>query len=118
MACGSAGSAAIRQLSASLCCWVNEPYTVLGVIGKDFVSNLDADVWLPFQFEPVSKNMNQFFQAAAKLKPGVTLAQANAQMKLAAAEYYRAYPAPSARTRSGSPCCRCATRSWATRAVR
>ena len=74
----------------------NEPYTILGVIGKDFVSNLDADVWLPFQFEPVSKNMNQFFQAAAKLKPGVTLAQANAQLKLGAAEYYRAYPAPSA----------------------
>ena len=73
----------------------NEPYTILGVIGKDFVSNIDADVWLPFQFEPVSKNMNQFFQAAARLKPGVTLAQANAQMKLAAAEYYRAYPAPS-----------------------
>ena len=74
----------------------NEPYTILGVIGKDFVSNLDADVWLPFQFEPVSKNMNQFFQAAARLKPGVTLAQANAQMRLAAAEYYRAYPVPSA----------------------
>jgi len=74
----------------------NEPYTIVGVIGKDFVSSLDADVWLPFQFEPVSKNMNQFFQAAAKLKPGATLAQANAQMKLAAAEYYRAYPVPSA----------------------
>ena len=73
----------------------NEPYTILGVIGRDFVSNLDADVWLPFQFEPVSKNMNQFFQAAARLKPGVTLGQANAQMELAAAEYYRAYPVPS-----------------------
>ena len=74
----------------------SEPYTILGVIGKDFVSTFDADVWLPFQFEPVSKNMNQFFQAAAKLKPDVTVAQANAQMKLAEAEYYRAYPAPSA----------------------
>lgn len=74
----------------------NEPYTIVGVIGKDFVSNFEADVWLPFQFEPVSKNMNQFFQAAARLKPGVTLAEANAQMKLAAAEYYRLYPVPSA----------------------
>lgn len=74
----------------------NEPYTILGVIGKDFVSNLDADVWLPFQFDPASKDGNQFFQAAARLKPGVTLAQANAQMELAAAEYYRAYPVPSA----------------------
>ncbi len=70
----------------------NEPYTILGVIGRDFQSDPDADVWLPFQFEAASTNMNQYFQAGARLKPGVTLAQANAQMKLAAAEYYRAHP--------------------------
>ena len=70
----------------------NEPYTIVGVIGKGFVSPLDADVWLPFQFPPVSDNMNEDFQSAARLKPGVTLDQANARMKLAAAEYYRAYP--------------------------
>jgi predicted permease len=70
----------------------NEPYTILGVIGKDFLSDPEADVWLPFQFEPISNNMNHFFQAAALLKPGITLTQANAQMKLAAADFYRVYP--------------------------
>ncbi len=45
-----------------------------------------------FQFEPASINKNEFFQAAARLRPGVTLAQANAQMKLATEEYYRLFP--------------------------
>ena len=70
----------------------NEPYTIVGVIGKQFLSDPEADVWLPFQFEPVSNNMNHFFQVAGLLKPGITLAQANAQMKLAAAQFRRVYP--------------------------
>ena len=39
----------------------NEPYTVVGVIGKDFVADPQADLWLPFQFDPVSTDMNLFF---------------------------------------------------------
>lgn len=70
----------------------NEPYTIVGVIGQQFLSDPQADLWLPFQFEPVSNNMNHFFQVAGMLKPGVTLAHANAQLKLAAAQYHRDYP--------------------------
>jgi len=73
----------------------NEPYTIVGVLGKEFVSDPEADIWLPFQFEPVSDNMNSFFQAAGLLKPGVTLAAANTQLKVAAAEFHRAYPKES-----------------------
>ena len=73
----------------------NEPYTIVGVIGKEFFSDPDADIWLPFQFEPESTNGNQYFQAAARLKPGITLAAANAQMKLATEEYYRIFPRSS-----------------------
>jgi len=75
----------------------NEPYTVVGVIGKEFFSDPDADVWLPFQFEPESTNGNQYFQAAARLKPGITPAAANAQMKLAREEYYRLFPVSNPR---------------------
>ena len=39
----------------------NEPYTVVGVIGKDFVADVQADLWLPFQFDPASRDMNIFF---------------------------------------------------------
>ena len=61
----------------------NEPYTIVGVLGKDFVSDQEAESGLPFQFEPNSTNQGHFFQVAGMLKPGITLAQANAQMKLA-----------------------------------
>ena len=69
-----------------------EPYTVVGVLGKSFVSDPEADVWLPFQIDPNSTNQGHFFQAAARLRPGVTLAQANAQMKVAADQFRRRYP--------------------------
>jgi putative ABC transport system permease protein len=75
----------------------NEQYTIVGIVGKEFISDPAADVWLPFQFEPASDNMNHSFQVAGLLKPGVNLAQANAQMKLASAEFRRQYPATNSR---------------------
>ncbi|MBV8113193.1 MAG: ABC transporter permease, partial [Silvibacterium sp.] len=68
-----------------------EPYTIIGVVGKDFVFDPEADLWVPFQFEPNSTNQGHFFRVAAMLKPGVTLAQANAQMKLALNQFVRMY---------------------------
>jgi len=70
----------------------NQPYTIVGVLGKDFRSDPEAELYVPFQFEPNSTNQGHFFQAAGMLKPGVTLEQANAQMKLAYAEFHRLYP--------------------------
>ncbi|HET6168615.1 MAG TPA: ABC transporter permease, partial [Terracidiphilus sp.] len=70
----------------------NEPYTIVGVLGRDFLSDPEAEIWVPFQFEPNSTNQGHFFQVAGMLRPGITLAQANAQMKLAFAEYHRLYP--------------------------
>ena len=70
----------------------NEPYTVVGVIGKDFAGDVRADLWLPFQFDPVSTDMNLFFYATGVLRPGVTVAQANAALAAASPEYLREYP--------------------------
>ena len=69
-----------------------EPYTIVGVLGRDFVTDPASDIWIPFQFEPNSTNQGHFFMAAAMLKPGVTVAQANSQMKLAYAEFRRQFP--------------------------
>lgn len=69
-----------------------DPYTIIGVVGKDFRCDPEADLWVPFQFEPNSTNQGHFFQAVGKLRPGVTLAQANAQLKLAYAAYRRKFP--------------------------
>jgi putative ABC transport system permease protein len=83
------GDPAIAGKSISL---GNEPYTVVGVIGKDFVADPQADLWLPFQFDPVSTDMNLFFEVTGLLQPGVTLAQANAQLRAASPEYHREFP--------------------------
>jgi putative ABC transport system permease protein len=70
----------------------NEPYTIMGVLGKDFVFDPEVDIWLPFQFPLVSEDQNHYFLVAAMLKPGITTAQANAQLKAAAPQYHRDFP--------------------------
>jgi putative ABC transport system permease protein len=68
-----------------------EPHTVIGIVGPDFSVDSTPDLWLPFQFDLNSHDQAHYFVAAGRLKPGVTLEQANAQMKLAAEEYRRKY---------------------------
>jgi putative ABC transport system permease protein len=73
-----------------------DPHTIIGVVGRDFDTDPAADAWLPFHFDPNSNDQAHYFHAAARLKPGVTLDQANEQLKLAAAEFHRRYPRTNA----------------------
>ncbi len=68
------------------------PYLVVGIIGKGFVTESPGDLWLPFQFDLTSQDMAHYFAVAARLKPGVRLQQANAQLKLAVDQFRREYP--------------------------
>jgi putative ABC transport system permease protein len=68
-----------------------QPYLVVGVIGPGFVTDTESDLWLPFQFDLTSRDMAHYFTVAARLKSGVTLEQANAQLKLAADQFRRTY---------------------------
>ncbi len=69
-----------------------QPYQVVGVIGRGFVTDDPADLWLPFQFELNSQDQAHYFGVIARLKPGVTVPMANAQLKLAAEQYRSTYP--------------------------
>jgi hypothetical protein len=69
-----------------------EPYTIVGVLGPEFHSDPVAEIWLPYQLDPNSTNQGHYFLTAGRLKPGVTLNQANAQLKLAADQFRRRYP--------------------------
>ncbi len=69
-----------------------QPYQVVGVIGRAFVTDNPADLWLPFQFELSSTDQAHYFGVIARLKPGVTEPMANAQLKLAADQYRATYP--------------------------
>ena len=66
-----------------------EPYTVVGVLGRfDFEEFGPApQVWLPFQFDPNTTDHGFYFQVAGRLKPGVSLEQAQAQLRVSAEEF-------------------------------
>ena len=70
----------------------NVPYTIVGVIGKSFATDPKADIWIPFQIDPHSTNQGHYFLVAGRLKPGMTLAEANARLKIAADQFRRRYP--------------------------
>jgi len=70
-----------------------QPYLVVGVIGRGFVTEPAGDLWLPYQFDLTTQDQAHYFFTAARLKPGVTLPMANAQLKLAADQFRRVYPA-------------------------
>jgi len=67
-------------------------HTIVGVIGPDFVTDPPADLWLPYQFDPNSNDQAHYFLASGRLKPGVSLNQAKAQLKVAWAQFAKKYP--------------------------
>jgi predicted permease len=71
-----------------------DPYTVVGVLGEfDFSEYGPAPaVWMPFQIPPNTADQGHYFQAAGRLKPGVTLEQAKARLAASAEEYKARYP--------------------------
>jgi putative ABC transport system permease protein len=59
-------------------------YTIVGVMPDGFrFAGIDADVWRPMAFEPweLENRGGHNYQAIGRLKPGVTLAAAQAEMK-------------------------------------
>jgi putative ABC transport system permease protein len=59
-----------------------ESYTVVGVLpGGGVFDRETTDIWLPLVFKPADLN-RQFGTAMARIKPGITLEQANAELKL------------------------------------
>jgi len=71
------------------------PYLVVGVIGRSFVTDTPIDLWVPTQFDLNSHEMVINYVVTARLRPGVTLPQANAQLRLAADQFRRTYGAHS-----------------------
>jgi len=69
-----------------------DPSVVIGVLGPAMALDPPADIWLPQQADPHSTNFAHAFRAAARLRPGITLEMAKAQMKLAAQQFWRKFP--------------------------
>ncbi len=68
------------------------PTTLIGVMPPR-VSKLAADIWRPVLLDRANPALrNQYFKFQARLKPGVTIEQADAEFRLAAARIARDYP--------------------------
>lgn len=68
------------------------PYTILGILPRGFQSDPDTDVWIPLQADPNSTNQGHYLNVAGRLKPGVTVAAAQAQMKIVGEQFRKANP--------------------------
>lgn len=71
-----------------------DPYEVIGVLGATFKSDPPADIWMPLQADPNSTNQGHYLLCSARMRPGVTVDQAKAAMKLSAEEFRRKFPGP------------------------
>ena len=71
-----------------------EPYTIVGVLGTIDLREFGPtpDVWTLFQFDPNTTDQGHYFQVLGRLKPGVTLQQADAKLHASAAAYRARFP--------------------------
>lgn len=71
-----------------------EPFTIIGVLGpfnfEEFGSS--PQIWTPFPLDPNTADQGHYFLSAGRLKPGVTLEQAKAQLGFSADAYRRRFP--------------------------
>src|SRR5262249_40760693 len=72
-----------------------ESYTILGVMPSSFLfPNPRAQLWAPISFAPkdaMGTRSNHFINVIARLKPGVTLMQAKADVQLIAGQLQREF---------------------------
>src|SRR5882762_3458999 len=72
-----------------------DPYVVIGIVGPTFdirEFGPAPEVFVPFQLDPNTSDQGHYFQAAGRLKPGVTLEQAKAQFQASGEEFRRKFP--------------------------
>ena len=72
-----------------------QPYTVVGVMPKGYAFPGNARIWLPLQLDPLAlpRDGGQWLTMVGMLKPGVTLAQANADFSAIAGRLQQEYKA-------------------------
>ena len=72
-----------------------EPHVVVGVMRRDFAyPSREYEIYTPLTFDPqeLVDRMNYSYLAVARLKPGVTLEQARAELDVLAAQIEREHP--------------------------
>jgi len=73
-----------------------ESYEIIGVVGPNLKIEIDEppDIYVPFQLDPDRDDNGHYFTTIGRLKPGVTLAAANAQLQASYQGYKAKHPVP------------------------
>ena len=71
-----------------------KPHLVIGIVPEGVLIPGDSEIWVPLRFQPEELNERQSFylDVIARLKPGVTMSQAQAEMEIIAARLGKLYP--------------------------
>lgn len=70
----------------------SEPYVVLGVLQEGYQPDPPTDLYLPEQFDPNSTNQGHIYHVAGRLRPGATVASAEAELKVIGDRFRAAHP--------------------------
>jgi predicted permease len=70
----------------------SEPFTVIGVMGVGFSGEPETDLFLAEQADLNSANQGHFLFLGARLKPGVAIEQANAELRAITERFRKRYP--------------------------
>ena len=77
-----------------------ETYTVIGVMPRGFLyPDRKTEIWVPWQLtkEQLAEHSSHYLHVVARLKPGVSLQQANAELATIAKQIEREHPAENAK---------------------
>ena len=69
-----------------------DPHTVVGVVAQGFRASPDADIFIPLKADPTSTNHGNFLNVAARLKPGVSIEQARAELNVVGERFRQGKP--------------------------
>jgi len=58
-----------------------EPYTIVGIMPRDFRAAIPVDLWTPLQPSRIGEGGDANYEVVARLRPGASWAQATAQLK-------------------------------------
>jgi putative ABC transport system permease protein len=78
----------------------DEKYTVVGIMPRGFLfPNREVEVWVPWQFskEELAAHGSHYLHVVARLRPGVSLQSANAELATIAKQIEREHPDDSAK---------------------
>jgi putative ABC transport system permease protein len=79
----------------------DKPFVIIGVMPPDFhYPNRDAELWAPMQFqeEEFQDRNDNYLHVLARLKPGITLQQARADLAVVTGQLKQQYPRENGKT--------------------